>query len=1350
MRVLIKISLLIILLPLALFAQQLFPSSSRVLLNADILTGIGNSNAAITLTQVPTKFYTNKDSSSSGNITIAWEQSGILGDLYLSRYPNVASGQFPRRMLADNTAGDSEITFNVGYDSVTTGIYYCIIVDRGNSDSTSVEFNMVIEHDQSPGNFSPDGDTTAVRNLSWAPSHPNTPFYHVIVSNRKVRLENVDEDPEKEVTGINIVYQAITNETEILYRATDPSGFFDNTQSPRLASGNKYYWLVFNNYGNNPALTSELVTFAEVPSFYFYNAATHMAAPENTFPVETMVTNFDTLTFQWTPVGNSNYHFYLYEETEEGGNVGSFLIFDTTIVTGDTSLTMWRARDMLVNSNYYWNVAAEEGNRYSASAVDSFAYQNSNSSLLQIKVRSAAAGTPALGRVNLAVNNLATSPTQVVYLTDDQGVFSRELAAGQYRVIARKEGYAVADTIITMQQGTTFNLDLYMTTNPTYFTGRIQIPSATVLPRVRLESPANGDTVTVVGELRSSSPSTSEYTFRANVSPGEWNIYPTAEGFQAVSGDTIVQAISFGQYIEVPVLDLERVPSRIIINVTDEDFNTLNDFTVTFKQNLNVQSFFVTSPPFYFNAAPGQWIVTFSKQGYFSRSVQYEVDVIDGQDTRLDVVMVRSGNLRGRAIDETGAPLSLVAIQATPLDGIGLPASASTGVNGYFGPVLLKPGLYRVTASKAEYSQVDTTITIASLDTVYFNPTLVQLKSFINGTITDENGHPLAGATARYIVGFASGFSPKSDSLGQYTMQVPSDVNLQVFATKTGYASSDTAIVSVPENQTITQDFSLRKLNSIITGKVETFENLQLVPLQGVQITAIDTITLQTVYRDTTDSLGRYKVYTDAGVFQLKAEKQYYLTQTKTRTLGIGDSIAVDFALLKNYGSVAGTVRFSNGDPVSSQIVRSRNVTTGKVSQDTTSADGSYQFNLLEPGQAYEFSTSRLRYTSSPEVYTYSVTGDDTSGFDFTLTLAQITSLEIVADTKKLPSNEVTDFSYRARSGDREVTIEPPLWRIDYADTLIFQTGNFSGDVNGRFLPNNKPLTAPNTIPLDADFAITITDTAQGGGLTVRESGFSISAFLSRADFTGRTIDLRDHTGMVVQLDSSVVPVNENLNVELARLNVPDSKRVTAGTQSYGKSFRLTGLDNLSDDFRLTLPIPPEISETDISQRAQSINLGLWNNSRLEWDVLRNSTLVSLPYYMVSNQAPASGEYTVLITSQPLGIHDLEILPNPFSPNVINRNDPLHRGLAGQVITFNLTSLDIRRPFVTIEIFNMTGERVRDLADNKPMIKGRVAVMWDGRTNSGSWARNGRYIVRIRVKDATGEKEEIKLSVLVK
>jgi hypothetical protein len=78
--------------------------------------------------------------------------------------------------------------------------------------------------------------------------------------------------------------------------------------------------------------------------------------------------------------------------------------------------------------------------------------------------------------------------------------------------------------------------------------------------------------------------------------------------------------------------------------------------------------------------------------------------------------------------------------------------------------------------------------------------------------------------------------------------------------------------------------------------------------------------------------------------------------------------------------------------------------------------------------------------------------------------------------------------------------------------------------------------------------------------------------------------------------------------------------------------------------------------------------------------------------------------------------------------------------------------------WLTIEIYNMAGQHVRTLRDRVPVNKGRYArvdganppIIWDGLTDGGRRARNGRYLVRIEAEDADGRVEKLDTVVLVK
>ena len=76
---------------------------------------------------------------------------------------------------------------------------------------------------------------------------------------------------------------------------------------------------------------------------------------------------------------------------------------------------------------------------------------------------------------------------------------------------------------------------------------------------------------------------------------------------------------------------------------------------------------------------------------------------------------------------------------------------------------------------------------------------------------------------------------------------------------------------------------------------------------------------------------------------------------------------------------------------------------------------------------------------------------------------------------------------------------------------------------------------------------------------------------------------------------------------------------------------------------------------------------------------------------------------------------------------------------------------------VNIQIFNIKGELVRTLVEDDLQQPGRygsasssLEIRWDGTTDAGVMARNGRYVVQIRAKDQSGEVVKLLPVVLIK
>ncbi len=129
----------------------------------------------------------------------------------------------------------------------------------------------------------------------------------------------------------------------------------------------------------------------------------------------------------------------------------------------------------------------------------------------------------------------------------------------------------------------------------------------------------------------------------------------------------------------------------------------------------------------------------------------------------------------------------------------------------------------------------------------------------------------------------------------------------------------------------------------------------------------------------------------------------------------------------------------------------------------------------------------------------------------------------------------------------------------------------------------------------------------------------------------------------------------------------------------------------------------------------------------------------------ISTSVYRFGEYAILSLNEPLGLKYLSVLPSPFSPQV-----------APVKIGYFLTTTSPPAN-VTIKIYNIRGELVRTILDSSPQIpgvyggrRGLAQIEWDGKTNNGLIANNGRYIIQITAKDVTGEVSDLKQVILIK
>jgi flagellar hook assembly protein FlgD len=118
-----------------------------------------------------------------------------------------------------------------------------------------------------------------------------------------------------------------------------------------------------------------------------------------------------------------------------------------------------------------------------------------------------------------------------------------------------------------------------------------------------------------------------------------------------------------------------------------------------------------------------------------------------------------------------------------------------------------------------------------------------------------------------------------------------------------------------------------------------------------------------------------------------------------------------------------------------------------------------------------------------------------------------------------------------------------------------------------------------------------------------------------------------------------------------------------------------------------------------------------------------------------------SNEYKLFIgKASGLSVSFIEFNPNPFSP-----------GIGGLRISYVPESDDKTMVKTTIKAFTMTGKHISTIVAGQMRTVGSVATdMWDGKTEMGYFAKNGRYIIQIEVEDSTGKKQFLNTVVMVK
>jgi hypothetical protein len=967
-----------------------------------------------------------------------------------------------------------------------------------------------------------------------------------------------------------------------------------------------------------------------------------------------------------------------------------------------------------------------------------------------------------------------------------QGNYAVGVKEGDYTLVASRPGFITVSRDITISTGATLVEDFELT--------EAGFVKGTVTNLDNFE-PVQGARVLVTADSSIQTFSDVSGKYVLSLPPGTpVTIDAFLSGFgsngpftiTAASGDTAVQDIF-----------LKALSGTIQGTVTD-GFVPVSGAMVTVEE-LNEQA--VTGPDggFQFEIPPGQYTISISKECHFSSSET--VDLAGGDALQLDIVLPALRSVvTGRVTDPLDVPIEgaeVVAISDTVFSGF-------TNAGGRY-DLCLGSGIFRIMASKPGFVSAEVTLVVSdgdSLGGIDFQ--LEENFASLSGSVLDHSNAPVAMAAVT-LTNPNQTLVETTDAEGNFTIDriVPGEST--VVPSKQGFYGAPITLI-LQGNQHVNIGLSLFPSDGHISGAI--FDSEDSTGIAGVLVSAQFSGDPELFFSDTTDTSGRYTIRDLPVVpntnYRMIVFKDGFASPLPVDGILAG-ATDVNFFLINRIGMISGrVVNLENDEPLQDARVEATNLSGGR-GIDFTDSSGSFNVSGLIPNDAYTVTASRAGFfqaslgsiapgdttvllrlarkfgfvagrvvdlqtglgvagipmlakprnafgqgresltqtgtngefmltliaddyivqpvithaRSDPNARDVTVAEIDTAVVeDFVLEAQTVQSIIVFrSDQSSDPAVSNTEAPcYSASARDRNddvVTIGRPIWNLDVSpDAAIIDSAGcviFSAD----FFGDNLTITGIDPV-----------SGAQGH--------LSTNVFAEIGPDTD-TI-LFDDRGLELRISPGSVASTKRIQVEKQPIAVAKRGRAEFVTLDSSFVIKPAGLE-FEQPVQLSLP-PPSNSQ------GQPVVLAKWDNEVSRWDSLANSVASQGNRY--GGDIEGSGEYVALAEAKALGLENLTLLPNPFSP--LSEAS----GGNGLKIEFDLSSDAAPNPLLTIKVYNLEGNLVRLLNDQTPVGRGRSTVFWNGQADNGTLARNGRYLVRLVIEDPVKREEVLKSIVLIK
>ncbi len=979
-------------------AQKLSVEKLQKQIRAAIIQSPQNNTAGITIAKLEGIFITIGQSS---EFKITWLDQSLTCELYYAARPGLGKPENYPNKIARSGTGELQIIDE--FKTLPIGIYYCILRSVSDPTLASMEFKIYLQPQAPVRMFEPEG-SIAISNsppeFRWQPIN-GVPYYYILLSQGELEIIEDENGDIDSIIGLNIIWQAFTENAALRYGDSDRSGTWPDANTPLLLPGIEYNWVVFSAFAPDLRFVAWQLFPLSMTKFTV-ERQTFSQKPEILLPQENAFIAEDEIQFSWRSVpGASRYHIYL-QQILKNDDLGEGTILFWQQATIDTT-AVFNAKKFLAYKRCKIRVIAENSGKISVSDEHKFIF-NTESGYIDLQTRSLDSGS-LLPYTSINLKHPSGTSSPFPFFSGDDGHLTIDLAAGTYRADGNSHGYLPATVDFIVNNADSSGVLMAFKAAEFLLAGRIldavrQMP----VPFAKIKVPggenfetdgAGNFTLATTAALRQ---------ITAHALGYETQIYPLSSVYQnglANIGDILLQPAS----------------SKITGKLADTNGQAVSGGTFIFKnENYEYRRKFNQSGRFEFALESGAWDIRVENPGYYSIPPEANLVLAAGETRPLFLVFSPASIINGKVVKD-GVLIGSGTVQAKR---IGNGEILQTHISNYATFRFdLQAGSWEISVDAPGVGFQKKTIEIA--ENVVKNVTFsLAQATFIAGSVYNAaTNEPLVGVKIFEVS--TNEVLAETNTQGEYQFSAIANKTYQLSANITGFIPSSASVTAAQGIVTL-QDFYLQQESTQIRGRVlhnstpvadaeiyieelnvttrsdaaglfavnvspgiynltitadclDPFSQLVVVsssvgvdleivlsgetsvvsgyvfdengiPLAGANILTAGT----TSVTSQTDSFGYYSLCFDAGAYFFLISHVGYLTRDTTFVIAENDSLnAMNFYLQNNFATLSGNIKLADGQPVAGiQLIFSN---TWQQFISASDAGGLFLFSGLYPGQ---------------------------------------------------------------------------------------------------------------------------------------------------------------------------------------------------------------------------------------------------------------------------------------------------------------------------------------------------------------------------------------------------------------